>query len=212
MLSRLRRHLRAHGPRQTAAAIARKLWRLVYSHERLIVLTKDLDSIVEPVKQSGLRVAKLDASQLPGLAELNRKRDTPDVDERFADYVAKGFNGFVAYRGEEIVGYYWWVDRDMATLFPDLAELGLGIELATGDVYGSDYFLLEQHRGGGAAAELLYRIESGLRDLGYARIWGYVVSDNRPARWTYSSRGYLPMWAVHRKRVLIVNRTTRESA
>lgn len=194
------------------AAIARKLLRLVYRDERLIVVIKDLDSIVEPSKQSGLRVADLDASQLPGLAELNRKRDSPDVDARFADYVAKGFNGFVAYVDDELVGYYWWVDRDKAALFPDLAELELGIELGAGDVYGSDFFLLEQRRGGGTAAELLYRIESGLRDLGYARIWGYVASDNRPARWTYSSRGYVPMWAVHRKRVLIVKRTTRESA
>lgn len=212
MLSGFGRYLRAHGLRQTAAAIARRLWRLAYRDERLIVVTKDLDAIVEPAKPSGLRVADLDASQLPALAELNRKRDGVDADARFADYVAKGFRGFVAYAGEELVGYYWWVDRELAGIFPDLVELELGIELAAGDVYGSDFFLLEQHRGGRAAAELLYLIESGLRDLGYARIWGYVVSDNRPARWTYSSRGYVSMWVVNRKRVLTVRRTTREPA
>ena len=190
----------------------RKLRRLVYLDERLIVVIKDLDSIVEPFKQTTLRVEDLDATQLPALSELNRQRERPEVDKRFADYVAKGFHGLVAYVGEQAVGYYWWVDGHAPNVYPDLAKLDLGIELAAGDVYGSDLFLLEQHRGGGLASELLYRIESVLRDRGYARIWGYVASDNRPARWIYSTRGYVPMWTVHRKRILIVNRTTRESA
>jgi GNAT superfamily N-acetyltransferase len=204
--------LRTHGARQTAVAIGRRLRRWVYVDERLIVVIKDLDAIVEPFAQGSVRIEDLAATHLPALAELNRRRDRPEIDRRFADYVSQGFHGFVAYAGEELVGYYWWVDRDNRTLYPDLAKLGLGIELREGEVYGSDFFLLEEHRGGGVAAELLYRIESGLRDRGYSRIWGYVASDNRPARWIYSTRGYVTMWTVHRKRILIVNRTTRESA
>lgn len=176
------------------------------------MIVKDLDSIVEPWRPGDLRFEDLTAAHLPDLSELNRKRRRPEVDRRFARYVEQGFHGFVAYRGEELVGYYWWVDRDVPTLYPDLRKLGLGIELGEGDVYGSDFFLLEEHRGGGVAADFLFKLESSLRDRGYIRLWGYVVSDNRPARWIYSTRGYTPMWIVHRKRILSLQRATRESS
>jgi GNAT superfamily N-acetyltransferase len=188
------------------------LRRLFYHQERLIVIVKDLDSIAEPRQRGGLRVEDLGAEHLADLSGLNRKRGQPGVDRRFADYLAQGFQGFVAYRGEELVGYYWWVDCDVPTLFPDLRKLGLGVELGVGDIYGSDLFLLEEHRGGGAAADFLRQIEASLRDRGYRRSWGYVVSDNRPARWIYSTRKYAPMWTVTRRRVLILRRSTRESA
>lgn len=198
--------------RQTAVAVGHRLRALAYKDEQLIVIVKDLDSIVEPWRHGELRFENLAAEHLPGLSELNRKRGRPEVDRRFAHYVEQGFHGFIAYLGEELVGYYWWVDRDVQTLYPDLHKLGLGIELGEGDVYGSDFFLLEEHRGGGVAADFLFNVESSLRDRGYRRLWGYVVSGNRPARWIYSTRVYTPMWIVHRKKVLIFQRTTRESS
>jgi GNAT superfamily N-acetyltransferase len=193
-------------------AIGRQLRGLVYMDDRLIVLVKDLNSIVEPLRNGELRVENLGAEDLSKLAELNRKRGRPAVQRLFARYVEQGFHGFLAYRGEELVGYYWWVDRDVPTLYTDPHKLGLGIELGEGDVYGSHFFLLEEHRGGGVAAEFLSKVESSLRDRDYTRLWGYVASDNRPARWTYSTRGYVPMWIVRLRRVVLVQRTTRESS
>jgi GNAT superfamily N-acetyltransferase len=212
MLRRLRRYLHEHGARETAVAVARRLWRAVYTQESLIVIVRTLDSIVEPRRDEGLRLEDVGSQHLPALAELNRKRGQPDADQRFARYVRQGFHGFVAYREDELLGYYWWVERDVPTPFPDLHDLGLGIELAAGDVYGSDFYVLDEHRGGGLAADFLFKVESTLRDRGYERIWGYVVSSNRPARWIYSTRGYVPMWTVLRRRVLTVRRTTRESS
>jgi GNAT superfamily N-acetyltransferase len=209
-LRRLRCYLQTHGARQTAEAIGRRLRRLAHSDERLIVIVKDLDSVVEPWRHGELRMEDLTAEQLPALAELNRKRGRPEVDQRFERYVEQGFHGFVAFRGAELIGYYWWVDRDVPTLYPDLHKLGLGIELGEGDVYGSDFFLLEEHRGGGVAADFLFGVESSLRDRGYAQLWGYVASDNRPARWIYSTRGYVPRWAVRLRRIMAMQRTTRE--
>ena len=174
------------------------------------MIVGDLDAIVQPWREGELRVLAMTAEHLPDLAELNRKRGRPEVDRRFARYLEQGFHGFVAYQGEELIGYYWWVDRDVPTLYPDLRKLGLGIELGEGDVYGSDFFLLEQRRGNNVAAEFLYKVESALHELGYRRVWGYVVSDNRPARWIYSTRGYVPMWTVQRTKVLTVQRTSRE--
>jgi GNAT superfamily N-acetyltransferase len=212
VLSRLRRYLQANGLRRTLVAVPKRLWRVLYSSERLIVLVKELDAIVVPAKEGELRVEDLGRQHLDGLSRLNRARGRPEVDRRFARYVEQGFHGFVGYLGEQLVGYYWWVDRDVPMLYPDLRKLGLGIELGAGEVYGSDFFLLAEHRGGGLAAEFLFEIERGLRERGYERLWGYVVSSNRPARWIYSTRGYVPMWILDRTRILILRRSTREPA
>jgi GNAT superfamily N-acetyltransferase len=196
--------------RQTASAVGRRLRRLIYAKQELIVLVKPLHSVLEPRQTGDLGLEDIGPEHLPKLARLNRVREQPQADRRFAHYVAQGFHGFVALRDGEPLGYYWWVDGSAQSRFPDLGELGLGIELGEGDAYGSDFYLLEQHRGGSLAAEFLYAVESSLRDRGYERLWGYVLSDNRPARWIYSTRGYVPMWSVHRTRVLMVKRTTRE--
>jgi GNAT superfamily N-acetyltransferase len=210
VLRKLRRYLRDHGPRETAAAAGPRVLRLIYERQSLIVMAGPLESIVEPWRDGGLRLEDLGAEHLPGLAELNRRRGRPDVDRRFARYVGQGFHGFVAFADDELLGYYWWVDRDVPTLYPDLRKLGLGIELAEGDVYGSDFYVLDEHRGGGLATDFLFKVERSLSERGYRRVWGYVTSDNRPARWIYSTRGYMPMWTVRRTRVLGVQRTTRE--
>jgi GNAT superfamily N-acetyltransferase len=207
---RLRRYLQTNGARRTAAAIWSRLRRLAYLQERVIVIVGELDSIVVPWREADLRLVDLRAEHLPELAELNRRRGRPEVDARFARYVADGFHGFVAYGDDQLVGYYWWVDRDGPTLFPDLRKRWLGIELGEGDVYGSDFFLLDEHRGRGVADDFLYRVERSLHERGYSRLWGYVASDNRPARWIYSTRGYVPMWTVKRSRLLMIQRTSRE--
>lgn len=210
LVTRFRHYLRTNGARKTALAVGRRLLAPIYSRQRLIVLSKDLQAVVHSPRDAGLRFEDLTAAQLPALATLNRRRGQPNVDRRFARYVRKGFGGFVAFLGEELVGYYWWVDRDAPALFPDLRKLGLGIELGEGDVYGSDFYLLEQYRGGGIAGEFLLGVETSLRDRGYTRLWGGVDPANRPARWTYSTRGYVPMWTVDRLRVLMLKRTRHE--
>jgi GNAT superfamily N-acetyltransferase len=207
LVSRFRRYLRAHGASETLRTALR---RLLGGRERVIVLIKELDAIVKPARVEELRVEDIDAGHLADLSELNSAREQPYADRRFADYVQQGFHAFVAYRGERAIGYYWWVDREASGRFPDLSrKQGLGIELGDRDAYGSDFFVLEEHRGGGIAGEFLFKIESSLHERGYTRLWGYVVSDNRAARWTYSTRGYKPMWMVDRTRVLFVRRSTR---
>jgi GNAT superfamily N-acetyltransferase len=187
----------------------------VYVEERFIVLAKDLDSIVQTPGSGGaqteLRVKDLLGEDLPELAALNHTRGRPEVQRLFARYVEQGYHGFLAYRGEQLVGYYWWVDRDVPVRYTDSHELGLEIELGERDVYGSHFFMLEEHRGDGVAADFLVVVESSLRRRGFTRLWGYVASGNRPARWVYSTRGYKPMWNVRLRRILFVQRTTRES-
>ena len=73
----------------------------------------------------------------------------------------------MGYVGDELVGYYWWVDRRIEPRHRDIADYGLDIELGERDVYGFDFFLLEEHRGGGNSMAFLNTVETLLRDLGY---------------------------------------------
>lgn len=172
-----------------------------YVKEELIVLLKDLDAIVEPRVEGDLRLEDLEANHLPGIAELNRKRGMPGANRYFENCLADGIHGFVAIRGEEIIGFYHWVDVENDPTHPDLWYMGPGFRLEPEDVYGSGLFLLEEHRGSGTASGFLFRVETSLRDRGYRRLWGYVDSANRPARWLYSNRGYEPMWSVLSRRI-----------
>ncbi len=111
----------------------------------------------------------------------------------------RGYRGFVGYVGHELVGYYWWVDGAIEPRHSDIVNLGLDIELGPGEVYGYDFFLLEEHRGDGKSMEFLAKIETALRAHGYRILWGYVVADNRPraldvrpARVRVGAQGGLP--------------------
>jgi GNAT superfamily N-acetyltransferase len=157
----------------------------------LIVLSKRLDEIAEIAFERRLALADLGPSDLPALAEFNRRRCDIRATGRFAAAVEHGDRGFVARLDGEVVGFYWWVDGD----HPHLDQLG--IRLADGDVYGFDFYLAPEHRGEGRAVEFLHDIETRLHARGYARVWGYVRSDNRPARWLYSIRGYEAVGTVH---------------
>ncbi len=201
LLSDLRCRARTEGARAVLGGFLARLRSGLGSERRLIVLVKDLSDIPPAAATAEVRVEELEARHLPALAALNRRRCFRRADLRFARDVERGYNGYVGFCNGEMIGYYWWVDRTATPLHPDLANLGLGIELGEGDVYGCDYFLLEEFRGGGVAGEFLSKIERDIASRGNHTIWGYVVSDNRPARWLYSLRGYKPMWTVLRRTV-----------
>jgi GNAT superfamily N-acetyltransferase len=203
LISKLRRNLREHGVRGSAEKLAQRL-REGYVKKDLIVFLKDLNTIVEPQIEGDLRLEDLEARHLPGISQLNRKRGMPGADRYFEFCLAEGIRGFVAIRGEEIVGYYHWVDREAPTVHPDLWEMGRGFRLEPQDVYGSGLFLLEEQRGRGTASDFLFKVETSLKERGYLRLWGYVDSANRPARWLYSNRGYEPMWSVLSRRLMIL--------
>lgn len=195
VIRKLRRNIREVGWRRTLDRGVRRL-RGGYVHERMITLLKELDEIAPAGGRSGVRVEDLEDRHLPLLRALNARRNSPETDRYFDESLAKGHRGFVALKGEEAVGYYWWTD---ATIDPDETDqwmLGSDFRLGEGDVYGSSLYLIDDHRGGGAAGDVLFAIETSLRDRGYRRLWGSVDEDNRPARWLYSVRGYDAVWEV----------------
>lgn len=193
MISRFRRYAREHGARAAVAKTASELRRRGFSENRITILLKDLDEIAVPRRPSELEVVPIERRHLEGLSELNRRRGRPGVDRRFRADLDRGLHGFVGLIAGETVGYYWWVEGVRFEAHPDARWLGDSLQIEPGDVYGSDNYLLPEARGGGTANQFLYRIESSIAELGYRRIWGYVESGNREARWLYSSRGYQPM-------------------
>jgi GNAT superfamily N-acetyltransferase len=159
--------------------------------------------------QSGIEVAELDSSKMAGIRELNRRQGTPQADRYFENCLAQGIHGFVALKNGQVVGYYHWVVGREGIAHPDIWYMGEDFVLGDDDAYGSGLFLEEEHRGGSAASDFLFAVESSLRDRGYKRLWGYVVSNNRPARWLYASRGYEAKWKMRSRRLLFYRRRER---
>ncbi len=159
-------------------------------HE-LIVLRKRLDDIAPITFAGHLEVTDIEPDDLRDLAAFNRRRCDSRATARFAADRARGYAGFVGRLDGDVAGFYWWADHDHPHLEP------LGIRLDDRDVYGFDFYVAPEHRGDGHAVEFLHGIETRLRERGYDRVWGYVRSDNRPARWLYAMRGYESVGEVH---------------
>lgn len=202
-ISDLRCSLRRNGAKELASRLIDRAKHAAYAREDVIVLVKDLSNITPRAGSEGLRVEDLEPRHLPALYEFNRSRCFSKANLRTADRLRRGYQGFVGFVGDELVGYYWWVDRATEPHHPDIARYDLDIELADDELYGFDFYLLEEHRGRGNAMEFLHKAETAMVAKGYRRIWGYVVADNRPARWLYGLRGYKSVRSIGAKRVLL---------
>jgi hypothetical protein len=202
VLADLRCHYRRSGPRAVIRKLARRLWAALHTHDEVVVMTKDLYAVMPVASEEVLRVEELTPDLLPAVYEFNRRRCFTQADARAPRALERGHRGFVGFVGDDPVGYYWWVDAEIEPRHADIERLGLGFELGPGEVYGYDFFMLEEHRGGGKAMEFLNKIETSLNQLGYRLIWGYVEPDNRPARWLYGLRGYEPVKQVETRRIL----------
>jgi GNAT superfamily N-acetyltransferase len=201
ILRELRRRLLRDGVRGTLAFLSSGVRAQLVKRESMLVLRKQLDEIAVPARRGRVRLEPIESRHLPPLRELNRERGDLEGDARFAADLGAGYAGYAAYRGEQLVGCYWWAGGATAP-HPDLRRFGLGIEMGPADVYGYDFYVDKRQRAGGTANEVLHLVETALRERGFERLWGWVASENRMALWTYDARGYRPAWTVERTRVL----------
>lgn len=197
----LNQRFRDGGVRAATAFLAEGLRAQLHKEEQLAVIEKDLADIATPARRDLIRVEPVARRHVPALRELNRERGDLAGDARFAADLDAGYGGFVGFVGDELVSCYWWADGRMPH-HRDMRELGLGIELGDGDVYGFDLYVHKAHRAGGTATDFLFQVETKLRELGFTRLWGWLAAENRMARWTYEARGYRPRWTVVRTRRL----------
>ena len=195
VIARLRRNLREVGLAGTAARVLARL-REGYVRNRLEALAKDLDAGLEVPAGSAVQVEELAPRHLPGLSELNRRRGEPEADASFGAALEKGYGGFVAIVGGELVGYFHWVGGDMPVAHHDVWLMGPDFELGAEEAYGSGLFVLEEHRGGGVGGDFLAGVEALLRDRGYRRFWVLVERENAGALRFYERHGYGRMWEV----------------
>lgn len=199
-LRALRGHFREGGARGVAEFLTAGLRAQLSKRETRVVIVKPLDRIAVPTRRGQVRMEPVERRHVPALRELNRERGDLEGEKRFAHDLGAGYGGYVGFAGDQLIGCYWWVDEHMRPPHCDLGELGL--ELGPGDVYGYDLYVHKGHRAGGTVNDFLFQLETALRERGFDRLWGYVMADNRSARWTYDARGYEPRWNVERTRVL----------
>ncbi len=141
--------------------------------------------------------------------EAARHVDSDDL-ELLRIYVRRGYPALFAEVGGRIVGHIWWVDERFSgdRAHPDLALYG--IRLGPREAYAFNFFLEPGCRGGGNANEFLSRFEQHLRSGGFERVWGFVASENKPARWLYSLCGWRPQKVINSveiARCLLFSRT-----
>jgi len=120
------------------------------------------------------RVTPEDRSALRAVIQAeNPDRETALA--RLDDALRRGFHGYLAEHGEDILGYGWFsVD---GARHPQVDVFG--IELGPRDAYGSDLFVAPIFRKHNLPADLIGVAIKDLRARGYEKIYCLVSDDNR---------------------------------
>ena len=181
---------RSLGPAGLGTRLARRALATVYDRRRELVIVKRLDpqALVRP-DAGDVRIEPLADEHERLLRDFNARYRTRRKVVATQAYIAHGYGAFVAFHGEEPIGYWWWVSNavDPAVTHPCLARLG--VALKDDEVFAFDYFIAPGARGQGAAVRVLWLVYRDLAALGYRGVWGSVDEDNVQARWVYRMLG-----------------------
>lgn len=160
-----------------------------YRGRRAIIFEKDLlatSDHTEAIKLCGAEMIEITAESIAGERYYYRYRNRL---LKAGHYLEKGYAGYGAVRGKEVVGELWYCTdppADGNRHHPDLAWLG--ITLSPKDVYAFDMFLTPgERRGNNLAGSFQNQALYSLRKKGYLRAFAYVWADNSPALWNTRS-------------------------
>lgn len=191
LAARLVRVLRRLGWKGFIARCYRRAASLLVRFNSDIVLSKDLAESGDASRGTLLQVSAFDAGDPAMLDRIPQAWCADRRDIELLRICAKcGYAVLFAEVDGSIVGHMWWTDRS----HPHLARYG--IRLGPREAYAFHFFLELEHRGGGNANEFLSKFEQHLRSRGFERVWGFVESANKPARWLYSLCGWRPSRVV----------------
>jgi len=186
--------------------LRRFLRKLLYSYQEEIILLKDLNDLTPFSLKDRLQMQSIEKKHLPSLGLIRKQAD---IGEKYPlkilnEYLDNNCKGFIAELKGEIIGYIWWGNDTMKSDVSDIAFkfYAKEIKLNATDAYGFDFFIDRQYRGNGHAIEFMTNFFSLLHSLGYERTFGYVASDNLPARWIYELVGYKGIRKVKVRRFL----------
>jgi hypothetical protein len=126
-------------------------------------------------------------------------------------YLKNGYSGFLAFQGDTLIGYMWWVDNKIEPEKNHPELIRYDIKLENGDVYTTDLFIAPVFRVKNNSLEFSYRAYKELYKFGFKRAYGVVDLNNAPARWTYKLLGCKETLRITSKRYfiffLLVNRS-----
>jgi len=175
-------------------------------HETLLLL-KDLNEVSSYESFSKLQIHPIDKSLKNDLVKFYNLANISIVNPELLidNYLNDGCKGFFAKKNNKIIGFFWWGDKktDVKNCLPILRYIHQKILKKNSDALGIDFFILPEERGGGAALEFYAKACRQLNHLGYNRFFGTVLSDNRPARWTYNLLGLTVIKKLTIHRLLI---------
>jgi GNAT superfamily N-acetyltransferase len=179
---------REQGPKAALVDIRDMVRNRLYVTNDVLIVKRELGGTEPPPAGAAVRLEAADMGRLPLLAEFNRRQSNTRRTHGFQTYLAAGERPLLALMGDELIGYFWWMDARRAARGYFLDRFG--ITLRDEEVYGYEFVVAPEHRAGGTAAAFLSMAHAELSRLGYARIYGCVESSNLPARWLYSIQGY----------------------
>lgn len=163
-----------------------------------IVMSKDLADSDDASRGTLLQYCAFEGGDPLILERIEAARhlDADDL-ERLRIFARRGYSALFAEVDGRIVGFLWWVDARFPgdRAHPHLARYG--IRLGPREAYAFDFYLEPGCRGGGNANEFLSSFDQHLRSRGFERVWGFVASENKPARWLYSLCGWGPQKVVN---------------
>jgi GNAT superfamily N-acetyltransferase len=176
----------------------RRISARIVRHHSDIVMSKDLadGSRASPATQLLYRAFEGGDPILVERIEAARHLDADDR-ERLRLFARRGYSALLAEVDGRIVGFMWWADAKLSgdRAHPHVARYG--IPLGPRDAYAFDFFLEPATRGGGNANEFLSAFDRHLQRRGFERLWGFVASDNKPARWLYTLSGWRPQKTIN---------------
>ena len=191
--------LRRQGLKEIIARRFRRISARLARHHSDIVMSKDLSEADAGSPGTLLQYCAFEGGDPAILDRIDAARHLdPDDRERQRLFALRGYPVMFAEVAGRIVGFLWWVDARFSSgerAHPHLARYG--IRLGPREAYAFDFFLEPGSRGGGNANEFLSTFDRHLRSRGFERVWGFVASDNKPARWLYSLCGWRPQKVVN---------------
>lgn len=190
--------LRTQGLKGSIGRRWRRISARVLRHHSDIVMCKDLVESDAAAPGTLLQHRAFEGGDPAILDRIDAARHLdPDDRERQRIFALRGYPVIFAEFEARIVGFIWWVDARFASgerAHPHLARYG--ISLGPREAYAFDFYLEPASRGGGNANAFLSAFDQHLKSRGFERLWGFVASDNKPARWLYSLCGWRPHHTV----------------
>jgi len=179
---------REQGPKAPLVDVRDTIRNRLYVANDQLVVKRELGGTETPPAGAAVRLEAADMGHLPLLAEFNRRQCNTRRTHGFRTNLAAGERPLLALMGDELIGYFWWMDARRAARGYYLDRFG--ITLRDKEVYGYEFAVAPEHRAGGTASAFLSMAHAELSRLGYERIYGCVESWNLRARWLYSIQGY----------------------